>query len=184
MATPNDAPDATQYLSFSVGEEEYGLPVLAVREILEYEHVTRVPRTPAFIRGVINLRGRVVPVMDLAVRFGLPCATVTKRSCVVIVEVAAGGEAAVLGLMVDAVHQVVELAPSDIEAPPSFGTRADIQFLKGLGHSGKRFVLLLDIDRLFAEGEEQTAVAEDTHDGVVARAAAGVVDASSGVPQG
>lgn len=131
--------------------------MLAVREILEYEQVTRVPRTPAYIRGVINLRGRVVPVMDLAVRFGLPRASVTSRSCVVIVEVTAGGEPAVMGLMVDAVHQVMELSPSDIETPPSFGTRADIQYLRGLGRAGKRFLLLLDIERLFADGEDQAA---------------------------
>jgi chemotaxis signal transduction protein len=178
MTTPIEAPDAVQYLSFSVGEEEYGLPVLAVREILEYEHVTRVPRTPDYIRGVINLRGRVVPVLDLAVRFGLTQASVTRRSCVVIVEVMAGGEPLVMGLMVDAVHQVLELAAADIEAPPSFGTRADIRYLRGLGHSGPRFVLLLDIERVCADAEDRTeaaAAASDPEQGLGTRAAAGVL---------
>jgi purine-binding chemotaxis protein CheW len=146
-----------QFLGFHVGSEEYGIGILRVREILEYDTVTTMPDTPPSIRGVINLRGRVVPVMDLAVRFGLPRASVTSRSCVVIVEVTAGGEPAVMGLMVDAVHQVMELSPSDIETPPSFGTRADIQYLRGLGRAGKRFLLLLDIERLFADGEEQAA---------------------------
>jgi len=183
MSTPNETPDVTQYLSFAVGDEEYGLPVLAVREILEYEQVTRVPRTPGFIRGVINLRGRVVPVMDLAVRFGLPAAAVTRRSCVVIVETALAGEPVVVGLMVDAVHQVVELSAGDVEPPPTFGTRADSRFLQGLGRAGKRFVLLLDIDRVFAEGEEAASPAEAGAEGVFAPLRAGA-GAPNPPPQG
>ena len=100
--------------------------MLKVREILEYDTVTRVPRTPGFVRGVINLRGRVVPVVDLAVRFGLPPSPVTNRSCVVIVEVELDGEAVVMGLVADAVSQVVELLAGEIEPPPAFGTRADV----------------------------------------------------------
>src|SRR5262249_23505753 len=109
MAAVREAADLAQFLTFSVADEEYGISVLTVREILEYDTVTRVPKTPAFIRGVINLRGRVVPVVDLAVRFGLPASPVTKRSCVVIVEVQVQGEPVVMGLIADAVNQVVEL---------------------------------------------------------------------------
>jgi chemotaxis signal transduction protein len=148
----------TPYLTFSVGDEEYGVSVLKVREILEYETVTRVPRAPSFVRGVINLRGRVVPVVDMAVRFGLAPSPVTNRSCIVIVEAELLGEAVVMGLVADSVSQVVEFLPGEIEAPPSFGTRADVAYLKGLGRAGRRFVLLLDLDRVLAEGEvEQVA---------------------------
>jgi chemotaxis signal transduction protein len=152
--TAHDAPiEQALYLTFSVGDEEYGVPVLAVREILEYDTVTRVPRAPAFIRGVINLRGRVVPVVDLAVRFGLAPRPVTPRSCIVIVEVAWEGEPVVIGLVADTVSQVIELLPSEIEPPPTFGASVDVAFLKGLGRVGRRFVLLLDIDRVFTSAE-------------------------------
>jgi chemotaxis signal transduction protein len=163
MATVKEATDLSQFLTFSVADEEYGISVLTVREILEYDTVTRVPRTPAFIRGVINLRGRVVPVVDLAVRFGLPPSPVTNRSCVVIVEVQVQGEPVVMGLIADAVNQVIELGPEDIEPPPSFGTRVDVAYLKGMGRAEKRFVLLLEIDRVLSatEAEEVARVGGD-----------------------
>src|SRR5262245_21194837 len=104
-----DQSTLAQYLTFSVAEEEYGISVLSVREILEYGVVTRVPRAPAHIRGVINLRGRVVPLVDLAVRLGQPASPTTPRTCVVVVEVEIEGERTVMGLIVDAVSQVVEL---------------------------------------------------------------------------
>jgi chemotaxis signal transduction protein len=152
--TAHDTPiEQALFLTFSVGDEEYGVPVLAVREILEYDTVTRVPRAPAFIRGVINLRGRVVPVVDLAVRFGLAPRPVTPRSCIVIVEVAWEGEPVVLGLVADTVSQVIELLPGEIEPPPTFGASVDVAFLKGLGRVGRGFVLLLDIDRVFSSTE-------------------------------
>jgi purine-binding chemotaxis protein CheW len=150
-----------QYLTFTIANEDYGISVLKVREILEHDIVTKVPRTPAFIRGVINLRGRVVPVVDLAARFGFSPSTLTKRSCVVIVEVELPGEKLVMGLMADAVNQVIELAPNDIEAPPSFGTRVDVAYLHGMGRAGKRFVLLLDIDRVLSDNEAETIAAAD-----------------------
>jgi chemotaxis signal transduction protein len=159
MAAVREAADLAQFLTFSVADEEYGISVLTVREILEYDTVTRVPKTPAFIRGVINLRGRVVPVVDLAVRFGLPPSPVTKRSCVVIVEVQVQGEPVVMGLIADAVNQVVELGPEDIEAPPSFGTRVDVAYLRGMGRAGKGFVLLLEIDRVLTTQEAEDAAA-------------------------
>jgi len=162
MATVKEAADLAQFLTFSVADEEYGISVLSVREILEYDTVTRVPRTPEFIRGVINLRGRVVPVVDLAVRFGMPPSAVTKRSCVVIVEVELGGEPIVMGLIADAVNQVIELGPEDIEPPPSFGTPVDVAFLKGMGRTEKRFVLLLEIDRVLSKGEAQEVAAVGT----------------------
>lgn len=137
-----------QYLTFSVGSEEYGLSILDVREILEYGVVTRVPRAPAHIRGVMNLRGRVVPLVDLAVRFGLKPAPPTARTCVVVVEAELQGERTVMGLVVDAVSQVIELSVDEIESAPPFGATVDAVFLSGLGRAGKRFVLLLDIQRV------------------------------------
>jgi len=159
MENAKDIIEQTPYLTFSIADEDYGVPVLAVREILEYEVVTQVPRTPSHVRGVINLRGRVVPVVDLAVRFGMPPSPVTRRSCIVIVEVAMPDEAVVVGLVADSVSQVIELLPGEIEPPPSFGSRVDVAFLKGLGRAGKKFILLLDIDRIFSDEEVEEVAA-------------------------
>ena len=145
--------EQTQFLTFLLAEESYAISILQVREIIEYDTVTRVPNMPASIRGVINLRGAVVPVVDLAVRFGLRDSRVTKRTCVIIVELEAGGKHLVMGLMADAVSQVIDLPPADIEAPPAFGTRVRADFLKGLGKIGKKFVLILDLDHALSNAE-------------------------------
>jgi purine-binding chemotaxis protein CheW len=137
-----------QFLSFTVAGDEYGVGVLGVREIIEYDTVTRVPGTPPFIRGVINLRGSVIPVVDLAVKFGLPSTDPTKRTCVVIVEVDLEGERAVMGVMADAVSQVIELRPEEIEEPPPFGTRVRVEYVLGMGTIGSRFLPILDLDRV------------------------------------
>ena len=142
-----EATEQTQFLTFLLAEESYAVSILRVREIIEYEIVTRVPNMPPSIRGVINLRGAVVPVVDLAVRFGLRDCSVTKRTCVIIVEVEVGKERLVIGLMADAVSQVIDLPPADIEPPPAFGTSVRVDFLEGLGKIGKKFVLILDLDR-------------------------------------
>ncbi len=142
-----------QYLTFYIAGEEYAVSILRVREILEYDTVTRLPSTPPAIRGVINLRGRVVPVIDLARKFGLPESPVTKTTCTVIVEVGEGDGQTVMGVMTDLVSQVVELRPDEIEPPPAFGTRIHLEFLKGLGRSDKKFVLMLDIDKVLSTDE-------------------------------
>jgi purine-binding chemotaxis protein CheW len=158
-----------QFLTFQVAGEEYALGVLRVREILEYGVVTRVPLTPPWIRGVFNLRGGVVPVVDLAVKFGVPRGETTPRTCIVIVEASLGGEAALMGLVADAVNQVLELRPEDIEAPPTFGTRVRIDYLLGVAKAEKRFVLLLDIDRVLSSDELLTlAETADQEDGLEA----------------
>ena len=153
MSAVQEAVEQTQYLSFSLAGEEYAIGILRVREILEYDTVTTVPQTPPWIRGVINLRGSVVPVVDLAVKFGLPATPLTKRTCIVIVEVDLEGTQTVMGVMADAVSQVMDLAPQDIEAPPAFGTRVRVDYLRGMGKVGKKFVLLLDIDRVLSAAE-------------------------------
>ncbi len=158
MNNTHESTEQTQFLTFLLADETYATSILRVREIIEYETVTRVPNMPASIRGVINLRGAVVPVVDLGLRFGLRDSQVTKRTCVIIVEVEAGGERLVMGLMADAVSQVIDLPPADIEAPPAFGTRVRVDFLKGLGKIGKKFVLILDLDRALSNAELLSAI--------------------------
>ena len=115
--------EPAQYLTFMLAGEVFAIGILAIKEIIEYHSLTEVPMMPACVRGVINLRGAVVPVMDLLARFGRPSSEVTKRTCIVIVEVEAGDERQVIGVVVDAVNEVLDIAPSDIEPPPAFGAR-------------------------------------------------------------
>src|SRR5512143_3673065 len=124
-----DAAKRSQYLSFRLSGGDYAVGILQVKEILQYETVTPVPPVPASIRGVINLRGAVVPVIDLSVKFGRPPTPVTKRTCIVIVEVAFGGERTILGFVADAVREVLELGSQDVERPPSFGTQVRAEHL-------------------------------------------------------
>ncbi|HMM76041.1 MAG TPA: chemotaxis protein CheW [Gammaproteobacteria bacterium] len=133
-----------QYLSFRLGEEAYALPILAVKEILEYPSLTRVPLMASCVRGVLNLRGSVVPVVDLALRFGRTPQPQTRRSCVVIVEVRADEEWSDIGIVVDAVNRVIDIPAADIEPPPSFGTRLRTDFIHGMGKVDGGFVMILD----------------------------------------
>lgn len=142
-----------QYLTFFLADEEYAVNIQRVKEIIEYTTVTKVPKVPQWIRGVINLRGNVVPVVDLAVRFGLEERSVTKTTCIVIVEVEQDAERAVMGVIADAVNQVIDLAPKDIEEPPAFGTRVRLEYLFGMGKLGKKFALILNIDSVLSNVE-------------------------------
>jgi purine-binding chemotaxis protein CheW len=152
MSLP-EAVERRQYLSFTLAGNDYAVAILQVKEIMQYETVTPVPAVPRSIRGVINLRGAVVPVVDLAVKFGLAAAPVTKRTCIVIVEASLEGERTVLGFVADAVREVLELGPQDVEPPPPFGTQVRAEHLLGMGKAGKGFVLLLDLDRVVSAGE-------------------------------
>jgi purine-binding chemotaxis protein CheW len=147
---PTETMSKADYLTFFIAGEEYGIPILRAREILELHALTRVPAAPACVRGVINLRGAVVPVVDLAIQFAEPPCVPGKLTCVVVVEVALAGELAVMGLMVDSVHQTIELSESEIEATPAFGTIARCEYLTGMGRSGQKFVLLLDLDSVLS----------------------------------
>ena len=133
--------------------EEYAVTILKVTEIIECVTLTHVPGTPSWIRGVLNLRGAVVPVVDLAVKFGLAPTALTRRTCVVMVELEHDGERLVLGVMADSVHQVVELGPGQIQPPPSFGPKVRVDCIQGMGLSGDAFVVLLDIDRVLSSSE-------------------------------
>ena len=149
--------ERSQYLSFVLCGEEYAVNILRVKEIIEFDALTRVPAMPASVRGVINLRGRVVPVVDLAARFGLNESQITRRSCIVMVELTDNDESVVMGIIADAVSQVLDLAEAEIEPPPSFGTAISARFIRGMAETGKKFVIILDVDRaldvaeLFAE---------------------------------
>jgi purine-binding chemotaxis protein CheW len=164
MTTIAADPLQTQYLTFCVGDEEYGVGILQAKEIIEYDTVTTVPNAPRFIRGVINLRGSVVPVVDLAVKFGRIPSPVTRRSCIVVVEVQRDGQRNVMGIAADRVSQVAELAPGTIEPAPDFGTGVRSDWLQGLGRSDKRFILLLNTDRVLTTEEQQTLPGTTTND--------------------
>jgi len=147
-----------QYLTFFLAGEEYAISILQVTDIIECGVVTRVPGTPPWIRGVHNLRGTVVPVIDLAIKFGLPATEVTRRTCVVIVELRVDDEAVIMGVMADSVHQVADFTAEQIQPAPSFGPRIRAGYLLGMAStSDSRFVQLLDIDRIFSSDEILTA---------------------------
>ena len=148
---------AALYLAFRLSDEVYAIDILRIREILEYSLPTSVPMMPPSVRGVINLRGAVVPVIDLSIRFGREPTGVGKRSCIVIVEVEHEGSRHVLGLLVDGVNAVMEIAADSIEPAPSFGTRVNAEFIAGMARINNRFVILLDIARVLSI-EEMAAI--------------------------
>jgi purine-binding chemotaxis protein CheW len=150
--------DQTQYLTFQLAGEEYAVNILQVKEIIAYGTLTTVPQTPPSIRGVINLRGSVVPVVDLALKFGLNASPVTNRTCVVIVEVNTDGEPTVVGIIADSVSQVVELSAEDILPAPAFGTQVRMNFLQGMGKTEARFVLILNIDKALSGADADQSV--------------------------
>ncbi|MGB6474222.1 MAG: chemotaxis protein CheW [Candidatus Sulfotelmatobacter sp.] len=173
----NQVPLSTvQYLTFITAGEEYAISIVKVTEIVEYETVTTVPNTPMWIRGVTNLRGRVVPVVDLAVKFGLPASGISKFSCIIITEVMFEGENLTMGVLADSVSQVIELSAEEIEQTPPFGTRVKTEFLLGMGALGKKFCLILDIDKVLS-ADEMLAVTESAAEGSPADET--VVDASA-----
>jgi purine-binding chemotaxis protein CheW len=142
-----------QHLTFMIGGEEYAVSLLKVKEIIEFDTVTEVPKTPEWIRGVINLRGSVVPVVDLAVKFRQAPSIAGKLTCIVITEVECEGAATVMGIMADSVRQVMDLKPQDIEPPPTFGTRVKVDYLLGMARSGKKFCLILDTEKVLSIDE-------------------------------
>jgi purine-binding chemotaxis protein CheW len=148
-----EAEEQHQYLTFLLGEEMFAIGILSIREIIEYGYLTEVPMTPPFIRGVINLRGAVVPVVDLAVRFGRQAQENTKRTCIVIVEVESPKGSQEMGIVVDAVSEVLEIPHADIEPPPEFGARIRSDFIKGMGKINGKFVVILDVNRVLLVDE-------------------------------
>jgi purine-binding chemotaxis protein CheW len=142
-----------QYLTFLLAGEEYAISILKVKEIIEYDTLTVVPRTPKWIRGVMNLRGSVVPVMDVAVKFGMEERPVTRTTCIVIMEGQLATQSATIGIVVDAVSQVLDLSKEDIRGVPEFGTRIHMDYLLGMAQVGKKFTLLLDVEKVLSSDE-------------------------------
>ncbi len=149
----NIANDQNLYLTFQVSSEAYGVSILGVKEILEYGEITSVPMVPDFIQGVINVRGSVVPVIDLARRIARPVSPVTKRTCIVITEIACDDEILEIGVVVDSVNEVLEIAACDIEDTPAFGAKIRTDFIQGMGKVDNRFIILLDIKNVLSVEE-------------------------------
>ena len=145
--------EQNQYLTFLLGDEMFAIGILSIREIIEYGFVTDVPLTPPFIRGVLNLRGAVVPVVDLSVRFGRPARENTKRTCIVIVEIKSSKGSQEMGVVVDAVSEVLDISQENIEPPPEFGARIRTDFIKGMGKIDGKFVIVLDLDKVLSVDE-------------------------------
>jgi purine-binding chemotaxis protein CheW len=142
-----------KYLTFSLAGEEYGIGILKIREIIGMMPVTSVPETPAFVRGVINLRGKVIPVIDLRLRFGMAEIDTTERTCIIVVEIRGPAGVIAVGLVVDAVSEVLNIKGDDIENTPSFGTRLSTDYILGMAKMGKGVKLLLDIDRVLSDDD-------------------------------
>lgn len=153
LVTPASVSEPAQYLTFMLDKEMFAIGILAIKEIIEYHQLTAVPMMPNWIRGVINLRGAVVPVLDLAARFGRQPSTVGKRTCIVIAEVASASERQVVGVLVDAVNQVLSISAAEIEPPPAFGAKIRTDFMHGMGKVDGKFVILLDVDHVLSIDE-------------------------------
>jgi purine-binding chemotaxis protein CheW len=145
--------EVNQYLTFRLQGEMYAFGIMKVKEILEYGNLTQVPMMPDFIQGVINLRGEVVPVINLARRFGLPASEITKRTCVVIIEISTGEHCQDLGVMVDSVSEVLDIGAGDIRPAPGFGARIRTDFIRGMGRLGEDFVIILAEDKVLSVDE-------------------------------
>ena len=140
----------TQFLTFKTGGETFAIDILDVKEIIEIEAITRVPMMPAFIIGIINLRGRVVPVVDLSSRLGRTTSTMSKKSCIVLVEVNHSLESNIIGMMVDEVHEIVQIDEHDTQPPPDFGTEIRTDFISSMGRVDERFIILLDVNHVLS----------------------------------
>jgi len=152
--------DSRQYLTFHLSDEQYGLNVLQVREVLEIPRITRVPRMPPFMKGVINIRGSVIPVLDLRSKLGMEEAERTVHSRVIIIEVQAQEETINLGILVDSVQEVLEIPKNDISPAPQIGTKIDAYFIQGIAKIDQDFVIVIDLDKIFENNEIASLQAE------------------------
>jgi purine-binding chemotaxis protein CheW len=141
---------AGKYLTFKLAEEEYGLEILKVQEIIQMQAVTHVPRTPDYVRGVINLRGKVIPVVDLRRKFGIDSVKDTEKTCIIVVQIAHKEGKVVMGIIIDEVKEVLDIRAENIEETPSFGSSIDTQFIMGMGKIGQSVKILLDIDKVMS----------------------------------
>jgi purine-binding chemotaxis protein CheW len=144
---------ASQYLTFKLEDEVFALDIAKVHEVLDFTSIAKVPQTPDFMLGVINLRGTVVPVVDMRLKFAMTRAETTVNTCIIIVEIEIDGENTVLGALVDSVQEVMDLDPDQIEPAPRIGTRLNTKFIKGMGKRDNHFIIILDIDKIFSTDE-------------------------------
>ncbi len=144
-----------KYLTFTMADEEYGIGILKVKEIIGLMPVTPVPRTPEYIKGVINLRGKVIPVIDLRLRFGMPQADYTERTCIIVVDVEASSGQLQMGIVVDAVSEVANIKGDEVEPTPSFGTDLDTEYILGIAKTESGVKILLDIDKVLNQEESE-----------------------------
>jgi len=160
--------ETTQYLTFKLEDEVFALDIAKVREVLDFTAITKVPKTPEFMRGVINLRGSVVPVVDLRLKFGMSRTEKTVNTCIIITEVTVDNETTILGALADSVQEVMDLGPDHIEPAPKIGTHLNTEFIQGMGKRDNSFVIILDIDKVFSIDElalvqaKQAEVPEDS----------------------
>jgi purine-binding chemotaxis protein CheW len=152
--------ETTQYLTFKLDEEVFALDITKVREVLDFTSITKVPQTPDFMRGVINLRGSVVPVVDLRLKLGMRMTEKTVNTCIIIAEVSLDSETIILGALADSVQEVIDLEPEQIEAAPKIGTQLNTDFIKGMGKRDSGFIMILNIDRVFSA--EELSLAQGT----------------------
>jgi purine-binding chemotaxis protein CheW len=145
--------ETTQYLTFKLADEVFALDISKVREVLDFTAITKVPKTPEFMRGVINLRGSVVPVVDLRLKFGMSRTEKTVNTCIIITEVTVDNETTVLGALADSVQEVMDLGQDSIEPAPRIGTHLNTEFIRGMGKRDNTFVIILDIDKVFSVDE-------------------------------
>lgn len=139
-----------QYLAFTLNDETFAVGILYVKEIIEYRNLTLVPMTPDFIRGVLNLRGNVLPVIDLSLRLEMPASVLSKHTCIVIIEITSGGDTIDIGIVVDAVNDVLSFSLSELEAAPAFGSRIRSDFIRHIGKQAERFITILDIEKVLS----------------------------------
>lgn len=151
------APTNKQYLTFTVGGEVYALEVSSTREVVDFTNITPIPKTPEWIRGVLNLRGNVIPVLDLKLRLGMGTTERTKDACILILELELDGESMVMGVLADSVQEVLEIEPAQIEPPPRFGAKVSTAYIRGMGRRAEGLFLILDIDRVFSTREVEMA---------------------------
>ena len=145
--------ETTQFLTFKLGDEVFALDITKVREVLDFTTVTKVPRTPEFMRGVINLRGSVVPVVDLRLKFGMTRTENSVNTCIIITEVTVDGDTTVLGALADSVQEVLDLDAENIAPAPRIGTKLRTEFIKGMGKRNDQFIIILDVDKVFSADE-------------------------------
>lgn len=153
-----------KHLTFALGHEEFAIPILAVREIIGFIEVTAVPRTPSHVRGVINLRGRVISVIDLRGRFGMASVEATEQTCIIVIETEQAGRKLLTGIVVDRVGEVLNIADEAIEAPPVLGSGSDAAFITGMAKVGQSIKIVIDIDQVLVDAAELSTLASDASD--------------------